>query len=66
MSQAAGFLVTVSFDELWNAVAGAGLGGRVREDAQARQEFLDHHKDLEGLYQRAASAGHAVVKAVWA
>ncbi|QIY99178.1 DUF1877 family protein [Streptomyces sp. S1D4-11] len=65
VSQAADFLATVSFDELWN-VAGAKLGGRGREVAQARQEFLDHHRDLQGFYGRAASAGHAVVKAVWA
>jgi hypothetical protein len=65
VSQAAEFLVTVSFDELWN-VTGTKLGGRVREEAQARQEFLDHHRDLQGFYGRAASVGHAVVKAVWA
>lgn len=61
VSQAAGFLATVSFDELWNVA-----GGRVREDPQVRQEFLDHHRNLQGFYGRAASAGHAVVKAVWA
>ncbi|MFG2560177.1 DUF1877 family protein [Streptomyces sp. NPDC048496] len=65
VSQAAGFLATVSFDELWN-VASAKLGGRVQEDVQARQELLDHHRDLQGFYGRATSAGHAVVKAVWA
>ncbi|WP_406187211.1 hypothetical protein [Streptomyces sp. NBC_01006] len=65
VSQAADFLATVYFDELWN-VAGARFGGRGREVVQARQEFLDHHRDLQGFYGRAASAGHAVVNAVWA
>jgi hypothetical protein len=65
VSQAAEFLATVSFDELWN-LAGAKLGGRIWEEAQARQEFLAHHEDLQGFYGRAASVGHAVVKAVWA
>lgn len=61
VSQAADFLATVPFDEFWNVA-----GGRAREDAQVRREFLDHHRDLQGFYGRAASAGHAVVKAVWA
>ncbi|MCZ0987356.1 DUF1877 family protein [Streptomyces diastatochromogenes] len=65
VSQAARFLANVSFDELWN-VAGAKLGGYGRDEAEARQEFLDHHRDLQGFYGRAAAAGHAVVKAVWA
>lgn len=65
VSQAADFLATVSFDELWN-IAGAKLGGWGGEEAQVRQEFLDIHRDLQGFYGRAASAGHAVVKAVWA
>ncbi|MFF9566895.1 DUF1877 family protein [Streptomyces sp. NPDC014685] len=61
VSQAARFLAAVSFDALWN-VAGAGLsavGG-------TREEFLDHHRELQKFYGQAASAGHAVVKAVWA
>lgn len=57
VSRAAGFLAAVSFDQLWNVV-GAELG--------AREEFLDHHRDLQRFYGQAASAGHAVVKAVWA
>ncbi|MFI6560750.1 DUF1877 family protein [Streptomyces sp. NPDC050534] len=61
VSQAAAFLATVSFDELWRVV-GPGLGTW----EEARQEFLDHHEDLRDFYGRAASAGHAVVKAVWA
>ncbi|MFI1567625.1 DUF1877 family protein [Streptomyces sp. NPDC020490] len=65
VSQAADFLATVSFDELWN-IAGAKLGGWAGEEAAVRQEFLDIHRDLQGFYGRAASAGHAVVKAVWA
>ncbi|MEU0599065.1 DUF1877 family protein [Streptomyces sp. NPDC006393] len=65
VSQAAEFLATVSFDELWN-IAGADLSGRLGEEAQVRQEFLDIHQDLRGFYGRAAAEGHAVVKAVWA
>ncbi|MFF4284220.1 DUF1877 family protein [Streptomyces sp. NPDC001633] len=65
VSQAANFLARVSFDELWN-VAGAKLVGRGWDEAQARQEFLDHHGSLQGFYARAAAAGHGVVKVVWA
>ncbi|MFR9797708.1 DUF1877 family protein [Streptomyces sp. MS06] len=65
VSQAADFLTAVSFDELWN-VAGAELGGWMRDEEQVRQEFSDIHRDLQAFYGRAASAGHAVVKAVWA
>ncbi|MEU6865026.1 DUF1877 family protein [Streptomyces sp. NPDC046876] len=65
VSQAADFLAAVSFDDLWN-VAGAKFTRRGWDEAQARQELLDHHRSLRGLYGRAASAGHAVVKAVWA
>ncbi|MCX4774520.1 YfbM family protein [Streptomyces sp. NBC_01260] len=61
VSQAAHFLATVSFDELWNVV-----GARFRALGWTRQILLDHHMDLQGFYGRAASAGHAVVKAVWA
>jgi uncharacterized protein DUF1877 len=57
VSRAADFLAAVSFDRLWN-VAGAKLG--------PREEFLDHHRDLQRFYGQAASAGHAVIKAVWA
>lgn len=28
--------------------------------------YLDYHLDLRAFYQRAASAGHAVIKVVWA
>ncbi|MFB7591364.1 DUF1877 family protein [Streptomyces sp. NPDC056169] len=61
VSQAARFLTTVSFDELWNVV-----GVRFSAFGGARQEYLEHHRDLKEFYGRAASAGHAVVKAVWA
>ncbi|MFG2331063.1 DUF1877 family protein [Streptomyces sp. NPDC048604] len=61
VSQAARFLTAVSFDELWN-VAGARFSGL----GWTRQEHLDHHRDLQEFYGQAASAGHAVVKAVWA
>ncbi|MFD5735050.1 DUF1877 family protein [Streptomyces sioyaensis] len=65
VSQAADFLARASFDELWNA-ASAKLAGWGQDEAQARQEYLDHHRDLQRLYGRAAAAGHSVVKAVWA
>ncbi|MEU6418193.1 DUF1877 family protein [Streptomyces spiralis] len=64
-SQAAGFLASVSFDELWN-VASAKLVWSGEDEAQVRREFLDHHRDLQGFYGRAAAAGHAVIRAVWA
>ncbi|MFE7615573.1 DUF1877 family protein [Streptomyces sp. NPDC057496] len=65
VARAADFLAGVSFDELWS-VAGAGVCGRLGEEAQARQEFLRYHEDLRRLYGRAASAGRAMVKVVWA
>lgn len=65
VAQAADFLATVSFDDLWD-VAGAAISGICQDEAQAREEFLGHHGHLRGFYERAASAGHAVVKAVWA
>ncbi|CCK30525.1 hypothetical protein BN159_6146 [Streptomyces davaonensis JCM 4913] len=65
VSQAADFLARISFDELWD-IAGAGLSGYGRGEAQAREEFLGYHRDLLGLYERAAAAHHAVVKVVWA
>ncbi|MFB7830829.1 DUF1877 family protein [Streptomyces sp. NPDC056056] len=61
VSQAARFLTTVSFDELWNAV-----GAKFGSVGWTREEYLDHHRDLQEFYGQAASAGHAVVKAVWA
>ncbi|PNE40237.1 DUF1877 family protein [Streptomyces noursei] len=65
VSQAAGFLASVSFDELWNVASAKPVwsGG---DEAQVRREFLDHHRDLQGFYGRAAAAGHAVIRAVWA
>lgn len=65
VSQAAVFLATVSFDRLWN-VAGAKIVWPGWDEAQVRQEFLGYHRGLQGFYGRAASAGHAVVKVVWA
>ncbi|QTE00440.1 hypothetical protein S1361_24125 [Streptomyces cyanogenus] len=65
VSQAADFLTSVSFDELWNA-AGAKLVRSGWDEAQAGQRFLGHHRCLQGFYERAATAGHAVVRAVWA
>ncbi|MGA5064397.1 DUF1877 family protein [Streptomyces exfoliatus] len=61
VSRAAHFLATVSFDELWSVV-----GARFSALGWSREELLDHHRGLQGFYGRAASAGHAVAKAVWA
>ncbi|MGY1545260.1 DUF1877 family protein [Streptomyces sp. MN6] len=65
VSWAAALLATVSFDDLWSR-AGAEARGGGRDEAQAREEFLDHHRGLRRFYGRAAAAGHAVVKVVWA
>ncbi|MFG2279520.1 DUF1877 family protein [Streptomyces asoensis] len=65
VSRAARFLTSVSFDQLWK-IAGARLGGRGQGGEEIRQELLDHHRDLEEFYGRAAAAGHAVVRVVWA
>lgn len=65
VSQAAGFLARVSFEELWN-VAGATLVWAGWDEAQARQDFLEYHRCLRGFYGRAAAAGHAVIRVVWA
>ncbi|MEV6108260.1 DUF1877 family protein [Streptomyces sp. NPDC051940] len=64
VSKAAAFLARVSFEDLWD-VAGGRLA-RGGDEARAREEFLGHHTDLRAFYGRAAEAGHAVVKAVWA
>ncbi|MEU8577067.1 DUF1877 family protein [Streptomyces asoensis] len=65
VSRTADFLARVSFDELWNA-AGARLGGQGQDGEEMRQELLDHHSELREFYARAAAAGHAVVRVVWA
>ncbi|MBN0046506.1 DUF1877 family protein [Streptomyces actuosus] len=65
VSRAADFLARVSFDELWN-VTGAELVGPGQDEPQAEQEFLGLHGHLRAFCTRAAAAGHAVVKAVWA
>jgi hypothetical protein len=61
------FLHTVSFDERWQ-IAGATLStpyvGWEDENA-ARNIFLGYHNDLRTFYERAAQAGHAVIKAFW-
>lgn len=61
VSQAARFLTAVPFDDLWNVV-----DARFTALGRTRQEHLEHHRDLQEFYSQAASAGHAVVKAVWA
>ncbi|MGA5169272.1 MULTISPECIES: DUF1877 family protein [Streptomyces] len=61
VSQAACFLATVSFDDLWSVV-----DARFTALGRTRQEHLEHHRGLHEFYGRAASAGHAVVKALWA
>ncbi|MFF7441979.1 DUF1877 family protein [Streptomyces sp. NPDC008122] len=65
VSRAADFLAGVSFDELWSA-AGRRLGGGGPDEALFRRDHLEHHESLRGFYGRAASAGHAVIKVVWA
>ncbi|MEU3659643.1 DUF1877 family protein [Streptomyces sp. NPDC032940] len=65
VSQAAGFLAGVCFEELWRA-AGAKLVRHGEQEEAARQEILDCHEGLQAFYGRAAAAGHAVVKVVWA
>ncbi|WP_411110563.1 DUF1877 family protein [Streptomyces sp. c-19] len=61
VSEAARFLAAVSFDELWSIT-----GPRFSARGWSREELLAHHRSLRGFYGRAASAGHAVAKAVWA
>ncbi|WP_435972198.1 DUF1877 family protein [Streptomyces sp. Qhu_M48] len=61
VSQAAQFLTAVSFDELWSVVE-----ARFSALGWTKQEHIEHHRDLQEFYGQAASAGHAVVKAVWA
>lgn len=65
VTQAAEFLAGVSFDALWTA-ARARLVGLGWDESDTREELLGHHGSLRRLYGRAAVAGHAVVKAVWA
>ncbi|MGW1894936.1 DUF1877 family protein [Streptomyces sp. NPDC002004] len=65
VSQAADFCASVSFDKLWN-VASAKLVWSGWDEAEVRQEFFNYHRRLQGFYERAATAGHAVVRAVWA
>ncbi|MCX2182285.1 YfbM family protein [Streptomyces sp. SKN60] len=67
VARAAAFLATVSFDALW-----ARLGGRIVssmgpdwDDATVREMYETHHRSLRGFYERAAAAGHAVIKAGW-
>ncbi|XEC32760.1 DUF1877 family protein [Streptomyces fradiae] len=67
VTRAAAFLATVSFDALW-----ARLGGRIVtsmgpdwDDATVREMYETHHRSLRGFYERAAAAGHAVIKAGW-
>ncbi|CAL9666994.1 DUF1877 family protein [Streptomyces sp. Tu 3180] len=61
VSRAARFLTAVPFDDLWNVV-----DVRFTALGRTRQEHLEHHRGLQEFYGQAASAGHAVVKAVWA
>ncbi|MBC9711690.1 DUF1877 family protein [Streptomyces sp. TRM66268-LWL] len=65
VSAAADFLSKVSFDELWNA-AGAELGSRFDGEEPARSLYREEHRSLLKFYGRAAAAGHAVVRVVWA
>ncbi|MGW0286238.1 DUF1877 family protein [Streptomyces sp. NPDC003236] len=65
--RAAAFLRDVPFDVLW-ATAGPGLHasfGPGWTEADVRGIYARHHADLSAFYQRAATAGEAVVKAFW-
>ncbi|MGQ4417083.1 DUF1877 family protein [Streptomyces sp. SAS_269] len=65
--QAAAFLRDVSFDVLWGT-AGPKLHasfGPGWAEADVREIHAQHHADLSAFYQRAATAGEAVVKAFW-
>ncbi|MFE4592614.1 DUF1877 family protein [Streptomyces laurentii] len=65
VSRAARFLAAVSFDDLWRAVSPRfrALGP---DEESNREEFRRYHVGLWAFYAQAASAGHSVVKAVWA
>ena len=65
--KAAHFLRTVSFEERWQ-IAGAKLSKPYvdwEDKNAARNIFLGHHNALRTFYERAAQAGHAVIKAFW-
>jgi hypothetical protein len=65
--QASAFLTGVSFDALWESAGPrlrAAFGpGWAEEDV--RSIHVGHHTDLRAFYDRAATAGKAVVKAFW-
>ncbi|BAU85676.1 hypothetical protein SLA_4792 [Streptomyces laurentii] len=65
VSRAARFLTAVSFDDLWRA-AGPRFRALCPDEESNREEFRSYHHGLRAFYAQAASAGHAVVKAVWA
>ncbi|WP_405890129.1 YfbM family protein [Streptomyces sp. NBC_00133] len=64
--EAADFLTTASFDALW-AAAGAKIAAPYRgwDATEVKDLFLGHHESLNSFYRRAASTGHAVIKAFW-
>ncbi|MEU3916747.1 DUF1877 family protein [Streptomyces sp. NPDC029004] len=64
--EASDFLTTASFDALWEA-AGAKIAAPYRgwDEAEVKDIFLGHHAGLGAFYGRAASTGHAVIKAFW-
>ncbi|MER5459189.1 DUF1877 family protein [Streptomyces sp. NPDC002668] len=64
--EAADFLATASFDALW-AAAGAEIAApyRGRDEAEVKDIYLGYHAGLGAFYGRAASTGHAVIKAFW-
>lgn len=67
VKRTAQFLASISFDELWGIARGKVCSQAFYgwDEATVREIFLDHHTNLRSFYGRAASAGHAVVKAAW-
>ncbi|WP_067280148.1 DUF1877 family protein [Streptomyces jeddahensis] len=64
--EAADFLTTASFDDLWEAARPTVLPPfSAFDEAEVKGWFLGHHTDLHAFYSRTASAGQAVVKAFW-
>ncbi|MEU6553232.1 DUF1877 family protein [Streptomyces sp. NPDC046915] len=65
--RASAFLADVPFDVLW-AAAGPKLHaafGPGWAEGDVRDIYVRHHAGLRDFYQRAATAGRAVVKAFW-
>jgi hypothetical protein len=64
--EAARFLATVSFDDLWEAARPKVLPPFAAfDEAEVKDWFLTHHTDLHAFYSRTATTDDAVVKAFW-